>query len=146
MTTIHSKAFLDDILAYKLGNDMPSAPSGGMYIALLTTAPSDNTGTGAVEVSGNNYGRVQVGSDFGSVTTLNDNVTESQASNTTISFPTPSGNWGTVVGFAECTGASGALTTSSNWFTYSDLVGGSVAITSGQTVQFNSGQLTQQAV
>ena len=69
------------------------------YIGLFTTAPTTDasasyTGT---EVSGSNYSRVTVASSGWSAIS-GGSTTPSQISNSgTITFPTPSGSWGTIL-------------------------------------------------
>lgn len=77
------------------------------YVALLTTNPSDDTGTGLVEVttSGTAYARQPITGSTGwsSIAPVSggSGTTPEQMSNAaTITFPTPTANWGTVVGFA----------------------------------------------
>jgi len=84
------------ILAWAKGTTMPSAPST-LYVGLLTVAPADTGTAGApsdgTEVSGNNYARVAVA--WNAVTASG--TTQQMTNNGVISFPTPSGSWGTVV-------------------------------------------------
>lgn len=97
-----------------------------VYIALFTAAPSDSGG--GTEVSGSSYARVAVtcnatnwASTGGATTTTNPSAGTSgtTSNNAVITFPTPSGSWGTIthVGIfdAATTGNLlfwGALTTS----------------------------------
>jgi hypothetical protein len=78
-----------------------------VYAALLTTVPSDDTGTGLVEVStsGTAYARQAiVGSSGWSIiapVSGGSGTTPEQMSNAAvITFPTPTANFGTVVGIA----------------------------------------------
>jgi hypothetical protein len=98
-----------------------------IYVGLYTTSPTDaNSGT---EVSGGSYARVQVGpsdaawqSTQGTTTAVASSGTGGQTSNgSTITFPTPSANWGTIthVGILDAVTAGnllvwGALTASKN--------------------------------
>ena len=61
------------------------------YLALLTTLPSDNTGTGLVEMSGGSYARVQIDSSWAAASS----GTASTNANIEITC-----NTGTVVGWA----------------------------------------------
>ena len=78
---------------------------GTLYVGLLTAAPSD-TG-GGTEVSGNAYARVAVtnslanwaGSQGAGTTVASSGTTGTTSNNGTITFPTPSAGWGTVVAF-----------------------------------------------
>lgn len=68
-----------------------TALSGGPYVALFTgTLTGDTPGT---EVSGGSYARVQVAAADWTRTA------SSIANNATITFPSPTGNWGTVTHF-----------------------------------------------
>lgn len=76
-----------------------------IYVALFTAAPSDSGG--GTEVSGGSYARVQVGpsdaawqSTQGTTTAVASSGTGGNTSNgSTITFPTPTANWGTVTSF-----------------------------------------------
>lgn len=66
---------------------MPTA-----YVALYTAAPTD--AGGGTEVSGNNYSRVQTaGADWAAASS------GASSNANAITFPTPSGSWGTVTHF-----------------------------------------------
>lgn len=97
-----------------------------VYAALTTTAPTDSAA--GTEVSGNNYARTAI--TFGAPS--GGSISNSAA----VTFPTPSGSWGTVTHFeiwdASTAGtrlAWGALTQSES-------------PTSGNTVQFAISALT----
>lgn len=91
----------------KTSYTMPTA-----YVALFTAAPSDSGG--GTEVSGSNYSRVTTaGADWTAASS------GSGGNANAITFPTPSGSWGTVTHFgifdASTTGNLlwwGSLTTS----------------------------------
>lgn len=99
------------------------------YVALFTVAPTD--AGGGTEVSGNNYARVATtGTDW-------DAASGGSASNAAIiTFPTPSGAWGTVVAFGVFDAS-----TSGNLLWWGDL-GTSKAPGSGDPVTFPIGTLT----
>ena len=88
------------------------SPPAGLHVGLLTAAPSD-TG-GGTEVSGNNYARVNLapslanwaGTQAAASTTASTGNTGTTSNNNAISFPTPSGSWGTVTHFAIYDAAS----------------------------------------
>lgn len=68
------------------------------YVALFTTAPADDTGTGAIEVSGGGYARVATSAaTWNAASTGTDPTTISNAA--AITFATASASWGTVVAF-----------------------------------------------
>ena len=78
----------NEILDHIFGVGSYTAPS--IYVALYTSAPSDSGG--GTEVSGNNYARVL----HSSWTTASGGATSNSGA---ITFPTPSGVWGTVTHF-----------------------------------------------
>jgi hypothetical protein len=110
---------------------LASAPS--IHVGLSTSTPAED-GTNVTEPVGNNYARVAVPgpANWDAATDADPSV----ADNTNvITFPTPSGSWGTVTHFvifdALTLGnviASGALTTSR-------------AINNGDSVNFQAGEL-----
>lgn len=77
-----------------------------IYVALYTAAPSD--AGGGTEVTGGSYARVLVGpsdsawqSTQGLTTAVASSGTGGQTANgSTITFPTPSANWGVITHFA----------------------------------------------
>lgn len=104
-----------------------------VYIALITTAPSNANGTSIVEVFGGSYARVAV--------TNNDTnwpaaSGRSKSNGTTVTFPTSTGSWGTVVGAAFYDAASAG-----NFLGYAAL-SSSQTIGSGITPQFAAGAIT----
>ncbi len=118
-----------------------SAPAT-LHIGLLTAAPSDSGG--GTEVSGNSYARVAVTSSLANWagtqsagSTIASSGTGGQTSNNAaITFPTPSGTWGTVSHFGIYDASSGG-----NLLFHGSL---SVAktINQGDTVSFPAGSLT----
>jgi hypothetical protein len=86
----------DKMLNWLKGTAFGTAPTT-VYVALFTTNPTADDGTSAVEVSGNNYSRVAIttSSGFSALSGTNPR----QISNSgTVTFPTPSGSWGAVIG------------------------------------------------
>lgn len=122
-----------------------------LYVALCTTAPvaSDtgtkltaNTGTG-VEVTGGSYARTTL--DPSTTNWANTQNSGSGAStgssgttsnNSTITFPTATGSWGTITSIAICDAS-----TNGNMLFFGNL-SASKTVGSGDTFQFNSGQLS----
>lgn len=100
-----TKAAQDNILNLMKGTTWPSTGAWGAapattYVGLFTANPSTDASSSytGTEVSGNNYSRVAVTSSSGwsAISTVG---TASQLSNAgTITFPTPSGSWGTITG------------------------------------------------
>lgn len=88
-------------------------PPSTLYFAALTVAPSD-TG-GGTEVTGGSYARVAVTASMsnfsgtqGAGTTSGSNGTSGTTyNNVDIQFPSPTANWGTVVGMGVFDAASG---------------------------------------
>ncbi len=77
------------------GSTFPAAPTT-VYVALFTAAPSDSGG--GTEVSGNAYARQAITTSSGWSAISGGGASPEQISNAaTITFPTPTGNWGTVV-------------------------------------------------
>lgn len=111
-----------------------------LYVGLCTSAPSD-TGIGT-EVTGNSYARVTVASGLTGWRSTQGNTAASTGTggattnNNAISFPTPSGSWGTVTHFIICDASSGG-----NLLFYGTLQN-SRSITAGQDVSFPAGTLT----
>lgn len=76
--------------------------TGGPFVALFTTAPTDSTG--GTEVTGGSYARVQVATANWTVSgTSPTQVTN----NATITFAAPTANWGTVTAVAIMSASSG---------------------------------------
>lgn len=121
-------------------------PPAGLYIALFTAAPSD-TG-GGTEVSGNSYARVNLApsasnwaSTGGVTTTTNPSAGTSgtTSNNSAISFPTPSGSWGTIthVGIFDASTAGNLL--------FWGALSSSLSVTGSSTpISFQISQLTYQ--
>jgi hypothetical protein len=94
------------------GEAAPTLPTD-WYLGLFTVAPSD-TG-GGTEVSGNSYARVAVtrslaamsGTQGVSTTDVSSGTGGLSYNNATLTFPTPSGNWGTVVAAGIFTASTG---------------------------------------
>lgn len=85
-----------------------STPPTTEYVALFTTNPTADDGTGAVEVSGGSYARAAITASSGWSAISGSGTSPHQISNAgTITFATPTGNWGTVIGI----GIYDALTT-----------------------------------
>lgn len=121
------------VLSWMKGTTFPGAPAN-TYIALLTTAPTDDSGAGAVEVSGGSYARVTITSANWGTITGGDTVPSQIANTPALNFATPSTSWGTVVAIAlyDASSAGNLLF----WATIT-----SQTIASGSTVSFASGQL-----
>jgi hypothetical protein len=97
--------FLENKLCDLVFRNRSYSPPTGIYIALFTASPTDaNSGT---EVTGGSYARVQVGPSDVTWTATQGGTPASASSGTggntsnasTITFPTPSANWGVVTHF-----------------------------------------------
>jgi hypothetical protein len=76
--------------------------TGNAWLALYTVAPNDD-GTGATEVTGNAYARMQISATNMALTTAGGVATNDAA----ITFPTASGgNWGTIIGVGICSAST----------------------------------------
>lgn len=116
----------------------------GLHVGLLTAAPND-TG-GGTEVSGNSYARQNLapsltnwaGTQSAGSTTASSGTGGTTSNNSTITFPTPTGSWGTVTHFGVYDAS-----TSGNLLFYGAL---SIAktINQGDTISFAAGALTVQ--
>lgn len=97
--------YLENKLVDHLFRAQTLAAPATLHIGLLTAAPSDSGG--GTEVSGNNYARVAVtsslanwaGTQAAASTTASSGTGGQTSNNAAITFPTPSGNWGTVSHF-----------------------------------------------
>jgi hypothetical protein len=84
-----------------------------LYVGLYTATPAD--AAGGTEVSGNNYARASVaaslanfaGTQGAGSTSASSGATGTTSNNNSITFPTPSGTWGTVVAFGIFDAANG---------------------------------------
>lgn len=94
------------------GQAAPTLPAD-LHFGLFTTAPSD--AGGGTEVSGGGYARVAVtrslanfaGTQGAGTTTASTGSSGQTSNNAAITFPTPSGNWGTVVAVGVFDAATG---------------------------------------
>lgn len=133
--------YLENKLVDQLFRGQSAPTTTTLHVGLLTAAPSDSGG--GTEVSGSNYARVAVTSSLanwagtqGAGTTVASSGTSGQTSNNgAITFPTPSGTWGTVTHFGIWDAA-----TSGNLLFYGTLT---IAKTINQadTVTFPAGSL-----
>lgn len=108
-----------------------SAPAT-VYVGLSTTAIAD-AGTGITEPVGNNYSRAAVTNN---TTNFPSAVGGAKSNGADFTFPTPSGNWGTITDFFISDGSSGG-----------NILGvGTLAASqspqSGNVVKFAAGSLT----
>lgn len=83
------------------------------YVALFTTAPTAEDGTGAVEPSGGSYARVATSGVTWNAATGSAPASINNAA--TITFPTATANWGTVVAWGLYDAASGGNLLAWDW-------------------------------
>jgi hypothetical protein len=98
------------------------------YVALYTTTPSDSSA--GTEVTGGSYARTTSASKWATPSA------GSVATNATITFPTATADWGTVVAFAICDAS-----TSGNILMWGALTANKT-VSNGDTASFASGALT----
>lgn len=110
------------------------SPPGTLYIALFTAAPSDSGG--GTEVTGGSYARVAVTNNTTNFPNASGTSPTSKSNGTTITFPTASASWGTVVAFGIFDASS-----SGNLIAWADLTT-SKSIASGDTASFAASSLT----
>jgi hypothetical protein len=134
--------YVQDLVVAWINKSAFPAPPANFFVALLTTAPTDITGAGMVEVStgGTAYARQALGG-LGATSTGGSGTAETeQASQSgTITFPTPTANWGTAVGVALFDAASAG-----NLIAYGDLSAPQV-INTGNVFSIPASNLTFQA-
>lgn len=112
-----------------------------LYVGLVTVA--ENDAGGGTEVAGNGYARVAVtnslanwaGTQSAGSTTASSGTSGTTSNNNTISFPTPTASWGTLVGFGIWDAATGG-----NLLVYGALTV-SKTINTGDVVDFPAGTL-----
>lgn len=105
--------FLENKLIDQLFRGQAAPTTSTLYVGLLTAAPSDSGG--GTEVSGNSYARVAVtsslanwaGTQSAGSTTASSGTGGQTSNNSAITFPTPSGTWGTVTHFGIYDATSG---------------------------------------
>jgi len=111
-----------------------STPPATSYYALVTTAPTDNTGTSLVEVPFTNaYARVAL---VKNATNFPAAAARAIANGVALTWPTATGAWGTIVGVARYDAA-----TAGTYCGYYDLAVDKV-VASGDTPQLAVGALT----
>lgn len=95
--------YLENKLIDWLVRGQSFTPPATLYAALFTATPSD--AGGGTEVSGGSYARVAITSDMthwagtqaAASTTTSSGTNGTTSNNGTVTFPAPTGNWGTTV-------------------------------------------------
>lgn len=123
------------------GQAFSATSPASVYVALYTAAPTD--AGGGTEVTGNNYSRVLVsrtlaawaGTQGASSTAASNGTGGVTSNNSAITFPIPTGSWGTVTHFAILDAASAGN------FLFTGALTVSQTVNTGNTVSFAAGQL-----
>ncbi len=105
--------YLENKLIDQLFRGQTAPTTSTLYVGLLTAAPSD--AGGGTEVSGNSYARVAVtsslanwaGTQSAGSTVASSGTGGQTSNNAAITFPSPSGTWGTVTHFGIYDASSG---------------------------------------
>lgn len=129
MASGKSTAQRNQTLDLWLGATAPTPPAT-YYVALFTVAP--NKDGGGTEVSGGSYARVALTNN---VTNWPNAAGGAKSNGIAITFPQATANWGTIVGVALMSAASGG--TQYYW----GLLNAPVTIINGQTREFPIGAL-----
>lgn len=116
------------------GTAFPAVPAT-MYIALFTTAPVNGVDSAAVECTGGSYARKSFTPNTSNFGAPSGAAPASSVLGANQVFVTPTGSWGTVVGWAIYDAS-----TAGNMLMYGSFTG--VAVGTGDTVEFLSGNLT----
>lgn len=123
MTTYLAEALLNEVL-----RNTGYSPPATVYVGLYTVSPGE--AGGGTEVTGGSYARQSV--------TFSAPSSSTTSNSGTVTFPTATANWGTVVAFAISDASSAG-----NMLLYSSL-SASKTINSGDTASFSAGQLSVQ--
>jgi len=118
------------VLDFLLGG-VSFTPPATVYIALFTAAPTD--AGGGTEVSGGGYARVAVTNNTTNFPAASNGT---KSNGTTITFPTATADWGTVVAVGIFDASTGG-----NLLFWANL-STSKTIQNGDTAQFAAGSLT----
>lgn len=105
--------FLENKLVDHLFRGQSYTPPATLYFALYTAAPSDSGG--GTEVSGGSYARAAVtaslanfsGTQSSGSTTASAGTGGASSNNNSVTFPSPTANWGTVTHFGLFDASSG---------------------------------------
>ena len=133
-----SKSDAYEAIALKLATGQAHGLAGltgtlaGPYLALYTAAPSDSAA--GTEVTGGAYARANTN---GLWATPSGSSPTTVSNNATITFPTATASWGTIVAFALFDASTGG-----NRLYWGDLTDATKAVASGDTASFASGAIT----
>lgn len=128
-----SDVWENEVLKYVTGQTanavIATTPLTAVYIALYTVAPTDSTN--GTEVTGGSYARVDSKGKWATPSG------GSVSNNATITFPTATADWGTVVAFAIRTESSGTAGSMLMWGTLT----ANKTVLTGDTPSFGVGAL-----
>lgn len=128
MTAFKSK-YLQDACVNILRGVAPTLPTAHISIALITTAPTDRSGTSMVEVTGGSYARQSIPfANLPAPTTSGSGLTAIEETSNSAQLSYTSMPACTVVGAAAYDDAA-----TPNFLYYADLTGGSQVVASGAT-------------
>lgn len=135
--------YLENQLTDWLLRGQTFTPPGTMHIALYTVAPTDSTA--GTEVSGGSYARVSVtrslanwsGTQSAGSTTASSGTGGQSSNNAAITFPAPTGNWGSIVAVAIHDAS-----TSGNMWAYGSLTQAKTVNNGDAAPSFPAGSLT----
>jgi hypothetical protein len=119
------------------GTAYPAAPVT-TYVALLTAFPTDNNGTGLVEVSGGAYARQAITSATGWSAVSTSASLQQMSNSAAVNYPTATAAWGTVIGFAIYDALSGGN------LLYAAPLAANQTVNNGNTFSFLAGALVIQ--
>jgi hypothetical protein len=112
-------------------------PSGTLYVALSTTTPAEDGSSFTEPATASGYARVAVTNNKTNWSTASQVSTSGEVHNrTVITFPTSSGNWGTISHFGIFDNP-----TTGNLYLQAPLSGGSQTININNQISFASGTL-----
>jgi hypothetical protein len=123
--------YLEDVLLDEVFGAQDYTPASDLYIALYTVAPTD--AGGGTEVTGGSYARVQVTNDL---TTWAAVSSGTKVNDIDFTFPTATGDWGTVVAAAILDGPA-----ADNFLCWGDLLVNKV-VSTGDTFRILTGNFT----
>lgn len=122
-------------LSWFRGVAFPAVPAH-LFLALFTVAPTNGVDSGATEVPATNgYVRLQITPNTSNFAAPSGAAPASMASGANFVMATPSGSWGTIVGWALYDAV-----TAGNMLAYGTTA--STAVGNGDTVEFLSGNMT----
>ena len=124
-------SYLEDQIADHILSKTTFTAGATLYFALFTSAPTEDGG--GTECNGGSYARVAVTNNATNFPASSGGV---KTNGTAVTFPTASGNWGTVVAFGVFDAS-----TAGNLYFFGPL-STSRAITSGDTARFAIGDFS----